>query len=144
MIFLIEALEKFFENETSLSKFKDEYKELMINNVINFKKEKLIGTYKRNVLYRADEFEIILISWGAKSSTPIHCHPENGCLLYVLSGELFEYIYDYQDELTKVNYIIKGDVGYMHRNLGKHKVVNDNNKTCYSLHIYSPPNYYNK
>ena len=144
MIFLLNALEKFFEDNKCLYDFKDEYIKLMQTNIINFKKQHVNGTYKKDILYRTDNYEIVLISWGSNSTTPIHCHPENGCLLHVLQGELFEYRYNHKNKLFKVTYLTKGDTGYMHRDIGKHKVVNNTNKTCYSLHIYSPPHFYDK
>ena len=43
-------------------------------------------TYCKNILYRDDHIECILIGWLPGQASPLHGHPENGCLMRVLSG----------------------------------------------------------
>lgn len=95
-------------------------------------------------------FEIILICWDKNQKSPIHNHPENGCILKVLQGELTEDIYIKSDtgkyvyNSTKVN--VNGNVSYMCGNDIIHRISNTNSnmdedfKTI-SLHIYSPPKF---
>ena len=39
-------------------------------------------------------FEIIIISWNYNQKSPIHNHPENGCLMKILKGSLTEEKYN--------------------------------------------------
>ena len=47
-----------------------------------------------NLIFRNEKYEIYLICWNKKQISKIHDHPENGCILKVLKGELIEYRYD--------------------------------------------------
>lgn len=102
-------------------------------------------TYCRKKLesYSNDRFEFILISWNPNQSSPIHDHPESGCLLKILKGELVEEIYDRSDELNHLttNKLQTSSVSYMESNRILHRIVNETNTPTISLHIYSPPNY---
>lgn len=142
MILLTQELIKFFKTNTDLKYFLPTFKYLLNYNVFPFKKNKNPNkTYNKKILYKNNNFEIILINWGNYSESPIHCHPKNGCLLTILDGELIEERYN-KDKLIKTNILKKNDFEYIHCKIGKHKIINPNNKNVYSLHIYSPPGYY--
>lgn len=142
MFWLIEELREFFKTNTKLKLFLPKYEELMKDKKIFFKNEPINGTYVKEILHREDNFEIILITWGGKSEADKHCHPENGCLLTVLDGNLIEERYNCDGELFEYNFVNVGDFAYMHNSIGKHRVINPNNHNVYSLHIYSPSRYY--
>ena len=94
--------------------------------------------YTKKVIYKNKDFEVILISWEKNVITPIHSHPENGCILKVLEGQLEE---DYYNTNKIINNVLnKNDIGY--RNGGELHTIKALEKS-YSLHIYSPPNFYN-
>ena len=57
----------------------------------------------------------------------------------LLDGELNEDRFD-NNKIYKKNNLKINDVGYMHDDLGTHKIYAL--KESYSLHLYSPPNYY--
>lgn len=95
--------------------------------------------YYRHKLYNNNIFDLILIKWDKKSKSPIHDHPSNGCLMYVIEGELTEK--RYHNNTIKENILKKNNISFIHNKIGKHKIIA--NKETYSLHIYSPPNYYN-
>lgn len=141
MIFLIKKLKKFFETNKNLLDFKSTYEKLMKNNSFIFKKEFVNGTYTKNLLFRNETFEIVLISWAPNSIATFHCHPPNGCLLHVLNGNLIEKRKK-NNSIYEINNLKEGDTAYMHCDLGMHEVSNENNYDCYSLHIYSPPCFY--
>ena len=142
---LINELKKFFQNgNKNLKDFLDNYKEIIQTEKIFFKKEHYQGTYVKDLFYRDNNFEVVLITWGAKCETSIHCHPKNGCLLTVLDGTLIEERYDEENVLYKYSKLKVKDFGYMHCDLGKHRIINKNDYNCYSLHIYSPPCFYDK
>ena len=96
-------------------------------------------------------FEFILICWDKYQQSPIHNHPENGCIVKILQGELTEDVYiqdmntnTYTYKTSRINTLNK--ISYMQGNNTIHKISNtssndlDNCQTV-SLHIYSPPNF---
>jgi predicted metal-dependent enzyme (double-stranded beta helix superfamily) len=119
-------------------------------------------TYKRNVLYRDEDIEILLICWMPGQKTPVHDHPDQGCLVRVLSGELHETLYNlgvrYASPDDKQSYfdhgypegslraakhrsIGTGAVSYLSGDRGVHRLWNKSEEPAMSLHVYSPPLY---
>ena len=100
------------------------------------------ATYNRNIIYSNENFEVIIITWLPRQHTPVHFHPNNGCILKLLYGSLNEIrITDKTYSDKKIN---ENDIGYMSNDYGSHIISNNSNKPAISLHIYSPPGYYNK
>ena len=99
------------------------------------------GKYNRIKLYdySNDLFEIILIYWDTLSETKIHDHPEKGCALYLIEGELEEQLYNKDLKLYKTNMFNSRNTSYMENSLGYHKIKCINK--AMSIHIYSPPNH---
>lgn len=100
-------------------------------------------TYKKNLVKKNDELEILVICWNNNQVSGIHDHPSNGCILKVLQGELEEHNYcniNNKLELLNVNLCKENSIGYQEGKSGLHCIKNMSNKTI-SLHIYSPPNY---
>lgn len=104
-------------------------------NKINFIKNE----YYRNIVYSNNLFEIIIISWSPSSITPIHYHPENGCLLKILQGELNEELFLNNKDI-KNNILTTNSISYLDNNIGTHRISTKENTV--SLHIYSPSGFY--
>ena len=98
-------------------------------------------TYYRNLVFKNNDFEILVISWLPGQKTPIHSHPQNGCIMKILDGQLCETKIT-KDNKSITNYI-KNDTSYIHDSIGKHVISNESDNLAVSLHIYSPPNFYN-
>lgn len=96
--------------------------------------------YTRNNVFSDENIEMIVICWNNKQQSGIHDHPNNGCLMKILQGEITEECYNNKLELIKINNNKVNDIGYQEGNNGIHNIINSNNKSI-SLHIYSPPNY---
>lgn len=99
--------------------------------------------YHRNTVYSNDNIELIIISWNNNQISGVHDHPENGCLIRILQGELVEEIYEKKNdglEFKKSRNYKKDSIGYQEGETGLHNIQIKDNKTV-SLHIYSPPNY---
>lgn len=107
---------------------------------IRFDKDK---EYTRNLIYKNSELEIYLICWNKNTSSVIHDHPKNGCIMKILQGELTELLYDKNLNLIKKSDLKEGSIKYIDDNIGLHRIINGNNKSI-SLHIYSPPNFISK
>lgn len=99
------------------------------------------GKYNRIKLcdYSNDSFELILICWDENSETRIHDHPQNGCVLQLISGILEEHLYDYNIKLKQITKFNASETSYMDNNLGYHKIKCINK--AMSLHLYSPVNH---
>ena len=106
---------------------------------INFKND----TYNKELIYRNNYFEMVLISWNKNQISPIHDHPNNGCVLKIMDGVLIEEKYKKKNkeiELLNISKYEKNSVSYMIGDKILHKIINLDQPTN-SLHIYSPPNY---
>ncbi len=109
-------------------------KDLDLNNY-SIKKNK----YNRNVLYRDELFEILVLVWDKNVESPVHDHPDNGCCLKILKGELKEIKFKKNGNIED-NYIKNNDISYIDNTIGIHKIKALD--YTYSIHVYSPPNYY--
>ena len=94
-------------------------------------------------MYKPVNFDAYLIIWYNDGYSPIHNHPERGCIFKVLAGSIREIRYSKNRfvELSDST-IQKGDCSYIHDNTALHKVKN--REICslsISLHIYSPRGY---
>jgi hypothetical protein len=89
--------------------------------------------------YSNELFEMILICWDTNSETKIHDHPERGCILYLIDGQMEEYLYNKDLVLYKTTSFNSKSTSYMENSLGYHKLRCIDK--AISLHIYSPPNY---
>lgn len=99
--------------------------------------------YNKTLLYENDLFSIYIIGWKPLQESKIHNHPENGCLLKVIQGKLFENLYSNNDNklsFINSNVINKNDIGYLAGDETLHNIVNSDTHTI-SVHIYSPGKY---
>lgn len=130
------------KNEKKLKDLKNilqEYEGIDWKHYVSFNDDK----YTRNTVFSNDDMELIIISWNNNQISGIHDHPENGCSMKILQGELDEHNYEIKENvlnLLNVRNCKEGSIGYQEGELGLHNIVNKDNKTV-SLHIYSPPNY---
>jgi len=46
--------------------------------------------YKKNLVKRNENLEMLIICWNNNQTSGIHDHPPNGCILKILDGELEE------------------------------------------------------
>jgi cysteine dioxygenase len=92
--------------------------------------------YKKNLVYRDNNFEMFVVCWFPNQETKIHNHPEGGCLLKILEGNINEELYDKNFVLQENNNLVMSDVRYIDDSIGIHKMKNNKENTI-SLHIYS-------
>jgi cysteine dioxygenase len=97
--------------------------------------------YGRNILYRNDNIEVILINIPPNKETAIHDHGNSiGCAM-VLEGEMVNSIYRATEnyaEKTSSYTVGKRDCIYSTAGL-IHKMSNSHNERMVSIHVYSPP-----
>lgn len=100
----------------------------------------LKNTYHRETAYINDLIEIIIITWTSLVESKIHNHPQNGCLMKLMSGSIIEEKYTADLLWYNKNIININDITYIEGNEYLHKIINNNEISC-SLHIYSPPKF---
>lgn len=88
-------------------------------------------------------FDMYLITWLNNKKSNIHDHSTNGCLLYLLEGNLTEYIYNECLEIVDKQIIPCNAATFIDNKIGYHSIKN-NRKISVSLHIYSPKDYETK
>ena len=120
-------------------------------NFVNFKDKNLENkaiktkSHIKKCLFRDKKVELLLIIWPPNYETKVHSHPDGGCISKCINNKLVEERYNTKTlEIIEKKNFNKNDISYIDNNLYYHKIINDTNKFAYSLHIYSPPNYYNK
>lgn len=96
--------------------------------------------YYKHIIFRNDFCELILIKWDKGTVSTIHKHPKNGCIMKLLKGNIREERFC-DKEIYQVNNIKENSTSYMHDILGEHRIIAL--EESYSLHLYSPPNFYN-
>jgi hypothetical protein len=94
-------------------------------------------SYSKSIIYKNKQYELLLISWKKDTETKYHNHPKNGCYLKVIEGELLE-INKINNEIS-YNLLTPSNDGFKKHN-EYHKIIAL--KDSYSLHLYSPPNFY--
>ncbi|KAJ2996700.1 hypothetical protein HDV02_006260 [Globomyces sp. JEL0801] len=102
--------------------------------------------YTRNLVDAGNgKFNLMVLVWDPKVSSPIHDHTNSHCLVKILDGELTERLYENPSDINQPLDMIKestfegNQVTYMHDKLGLHSMTNERSSHSVSLHLYSPP-----
>lgn len=83
-------------------------------------------------------YGMYLVVWNPFCETSIHNHPEGGCLMKILEGQIIQHKFS-NNEMLKCSDDLKcGDISYINDNIGLHRILNNKMKYAYSLHLYSP------
>jgi cysteine dioxygenase len=85
--------------------------------------------------------DIYIITWNKFQHTQIHDHSENGCIMKLLQGQLYENIYNNELKPEKNTLLVNGDVSFIKNNMGYHSIFNKENQVAVSIHVYNPPNH---
>lgn len=103
-----------------------------------------VDDFDKHRIYKNKNFEVFLICWKRGYSSPIHNHPENGCILYNFIGSLCETIYEKEktpdtipSKILRRTMILPYQKSFINNKTGVHKIEAFDNSI--SLHIYSPP-----
>ena len=100
--------------------------------------------YKRQLVSRNKDVDVVVISWNPDQFSGLHDHPSNGCIMHVVQGQLQEDVYIKETDtvftLSKSNKIEAGQTSYIQGESGIHNIINSSTESV-SIHVYSPPNY---
>ena len=101
------------------------------------------NNYHKILLLSNNNMDVYLIVWFPGAETPIHDHPNGGCVVKLLKGQLTEIVYENiensQAVLLKTNCLNEGDISYKTGNKILHKIKSTVHSI--SIHVYLPPNY---
>lgn len=108
-----------------------------------FNKNKNLYGYQKKLIHTNEQFEMYLIYWSPFACSPIHDHPDRGCIMKLLDGKLNEELYlnkNSKIEYLKTVTININDINNRFGNETLHKIINLNNFSI-SLHVYFPPKF---
>ena len=77
------------------------------------------NNYHKEIIYCNDKIEIYIITWMPNASTRIHDHPNKGCLVKVLEGELTETEFINRENLELHSYTSCNNIFYNNTNILK-------------------------
>lgn len=100
--------------------------------------------YTRKIVYNDDILEVVIICWNPHEESGAHDHPENGCLMRVMQGNLIETKYvNTHLGLEQTNEDILGEdkIAYQEGAKCVHNIVNPFDNLAISVHIYAPAGY---
>lgn len=98
--------------------------------------------YSRTVIDSGSNHEVVVVGWLPGQGTPIHGH-RGRCLFRVISGELCSTLWgasqENDAEQLALSYHLRHSDGaqYISDKIGRHKVINESDDICISLHVYT-------
>ncbi|MEM9799709.1 MAG: aminotransferase class V-fold PLP-dependent enzyme [Planctomycetota bacterium] len=99
-------------------------------------------TYSRNLVWRCDDFELLLLCWGEGHVSPIHDHSGQQCWMAVLEGELEEVHYTFGENglsQGRIKSFPAGGVAFIDDDIALHQIRPKEGTRGVSLHLYSNP-----
>ncbi len=93
--------------------------------------------YARQLVFKTDNVEIILMCWLPGQGTPVHDHGRSDALTMVVEGEMTCATYG-QDHSVQRSVLSKGEIEHIAVGI-KHEAWNNSQNNLVTLHIYSPP-----
>lgn len=91
--------------------------------------------YKRIHIFGTIHIDVYIIIWKSYSISPLHGHPNNGCIMKILSNRLKEI--KYRDlKIYSKSEMKERSIHYIEGNLIEHVVYNPTDTYSISLHVY--------
>jgi cysteine dioxygenase len=134
---IINQIDFMFQHNIDFKNFKFENHTLDLTNY-----DLSCNSVKKDLVFRNKNYEIFLIKWRKGNFIDKHKHPRNGCHLKILEGKVKEVKYKYH------HFIIQ-ESNYLSKNMYSFSAPEDIHsiealEDSVSLHIYSPPLFYDK
>lgn len=103
-------------------------------------------TYGRNLVFKTDLFEMLVLTWLPQQRTPIHDHNGQRCWMVVQSGKLtfknFKPLDAKNPKLEVVGSVELHQAGesvYIDDGIGIHSIANCTTRPAISVHLYAGP-----
>lgn len=143
---LLEKIQRQFKQSRmlSLSELQKELESLTVtlNEVSPFISAPDSLPYGRNVIFRSDFLEVLVLCFPTQSKTAIHNHGQSIGCGKVICGELTEFSYRLNKEgvLGKLSKTKVGEKNsFLIPEQHIHSMANNSEEELVTLHIYSPP-----
>ena len=99
-------------------------------------------TYSRNLVWRSNDFELLLLCWRDGQASAIHDHADQNCWMAVLDGALEEEHFSARDGGLKRGRVMTypaGGVAFIRDEIALHQIRPAAGSDGVSLHLYSRP-----
>lgn len=103
-------------------------------------------TYGRNLVFRSDHCELLVLTWLPGQRTPIHDHGGQRCWMLMHTGALTFKTYapleddrELPPQLGETTIHQVGEAVYLDDGIGIHSIANASTKPAVSLHLYAGP-----
>jgi len=103
------------------------------------------GAYTRNLVHRTEDYELLLLCWGAGQESPVHNHMGQRCWMSIVEGEVEEVHYRRQEggpgplvEGPTKRYG-RGQAAFINDDIALHLVRGADGRAASSLHVYAKP-----
>lgn len=115
----------------------EDWKKYVSQSNVNFSCE-----YKKYLVKNDEMLDMYIITWPEHTESCIHDHPNYGCIMRVLQGELCEEEYENSNKIIK--YKKTNVLPCCNKNFGfkkgkdlLHKILNKSDSIAVSIHFYS-------
>ncbi len=104
--------------------------------------------YTRNLVQKEEQFELLLLCWGAAHRSPIHNHEGQRCWMAVLEGQISETLFEApRDDHALGEPLVQGtsrnfrpsQVAFITDEVALHEISAAGGAPAVSLHLYSRP-----
>jgi len=95
--------------------------------------------YTRSLVFKNDNFQLIIMTWPGNFESFIHDHNKNECIFKVLKGRFTEKMYKEnldKLELVESKEIFTNQIGVINDDKGYHSVKNNSSDFAVSIHLY--------
>lgn len=108
------------------------------------------GCYTRNLIHREEQYELLLLCWGAGQKSPIHNHEGQRCWMAVLEGQVAETLFHFPEEPAPGRSAMirpkgpgriysQSQVAFITDEIALHEIAAAGGAPAVSLHLYSRP-----
>ena len=97
-------------------------------------------SYSRNLIWRARDFELLLLCWKSGQASAIHDHGDQNCWMAVLDGALEEEHFSARDgglKRGRVKTYEAGGVAFIRDEIALHQIRATGGRDGVSLHLYA-------
>jgi len=105
------------------------------------------GGYARNLVFKDDLYELLVVCWNPGQESPIHDHAGARCWMTVLEGRIEEVRHERRPAGPSIGPLVersartfgRGETAFIRDEIGLHRVRPVGAGPAVSLHLYSPP-----
>ncbi|SDB92249.1 cysteine dioxygenase [Shouchella lonarensis] len=117
--------------------------DLSVEKIAHYRKSPDEMEYGRNVIYKTDELEVLVLHFPPLTKTPVHDHGRSSGCVYIVEGQLQNVLYrsdccDASLMYDRTEDFRQGEMVPVHNDM-IHMMQNVTMSPVTTFHIYSPP-----